>query len=73
MGLALKQRCTGRNKQRLDADPLAKPAESHRAMLSWPCITWGQVHPLKNGQVRIDVAEILVWGTKMDNQIHLGW
>lgn len=73
MRLALKQRCIGRNKQRLDADPLAKPTESHRAMLSWPCIPWGQVNPFKYGQVRINVAENLVLGTKVDNKIHLGW
>lgn len=45
MGLDLKQRCTGRTKQRLGTAPLAKPAESHRVMLSWPCIPWDQVHP----------------------------
>lgn len=72
MRLALKQRYLGRNKQRLDADPLAKPTESHRAMLSWPCIPWGQVNPFKNGQVQINVAENLVLDTKADNEIHLG-
>lgn len=73
MGLALKQRCTGMNRQRLDAAPLAKPTESQREMLSWPCIPWGQVHPFKNGEVWINVAEILVLGTKLDNQIPLDW
>lgn len=67
MGLVLKQRCTGRNKQTLDADPLAKPAESRRAMLSCPCIPWGHAHPRKNGQTWIHVAEILVLDTKVDN------
>lgn len=72
-GLGLKQRCTGRNKQRLGAEPLAKPPEPHRAMLSWPRIPWGEVHRLKSGQVWFNVAEIVALGIKVDNQIHLGW
>jgi len=72
-GLGLTQRRTGRKKQRMDADPLAKPAESHRARLSWPCTPRGQGHPLKNGQFWINAAEILVWGTKGDSQLRAGW
>lgn len=67
-GLGLKQKCTRRNKQTHLQNP-----ESHRVMLSWPCTPWGQVCPLKNEQVWINVAEILVLGTEVDNQIHLSW
>lgn len=64
MGLELKQRCTERNKQMLDADPLARPTESHRSMLSCPCIPWGSDARQKNGQVWINAAEILVLAPK---------
>lgn len=48
MQLTLKQGGRGKNQQRLDTDPLAKPTGTHSAVLAaYPM----KLYPLKKGQV----------------------
>lgn len=69
MQLTLKQGRRGENKQRLDTDPLAKPTETHGAVLA--------LYPKKSAAPSQKwasfVTEILVWGTQADRQIYRGW
>lgn len=69
MQLMLQQGRRGKNKQRLDTDPLAKPTEIHNAVLA--------LYPMKSAtslqKGASFVTETLVWSTQADSQIYQGW
>lgn len=69
MRLTLKQGRRGESKRRLDTDPLAKPTETHSAVLA--------LYPMKSAAPSQKgtsfVTEIPVWGTLADRQIYQGW
>lgn len=69
MQLTLQQGRRGKNKQRLDTDPLAKPTEIHNAVLA--LYPMKSATPLQKGA--IFVTETLVWSTQADSQIYQGW
>lgn len=69
MRLTLEQGHRGESKQRLDTDPLAKPTETHSAVLAL-CPMKSAASSQKGASF---VTEILVWGTLADRQIYQGW
>lgn len=69
MQLTLQQGRRGKNKQRLDTDPLAKPTEIHNAVLA--LYPMKSATPLQKGASF--VTETLVWSTQADIQIYQGW
>lgn len=69
MQLTLQQGCKGKNKQRLDTDPLAKPTEIPNAVLA--LYPMKSATPLQKGASF--VTETLVRSTQADSQIYQGW
>lgn len=69
MQLTLQQGRKGKNKQRLDTDPLAKPTEIHNAVLA--LYPMKSAAPLQKGASF--VTGTLVWSTQADSQIYQGW
>lgn len=69
MQLTLQQGRKGKNKQRLDTDPLAKPTEIPNAVLA--LYPMKSATPLQKGASF--VTETLVRSTQADSQIYQGW
>lgn len=68
MQLTLKQGHRGENKQKMDTDPLAKPTETHRAVLA--LYHMKSAAPSQKGASF--VTGILVWGTQADRSTRAG-